>query len=462
MAARRHSTRLSLQQPEQDDRQYSFPPSTTATATASASAMPPPALPPQTPTRALLNRIRRRSQVATSSSSSSSSSTSTSGSSLHPLQHRPASQSLDLRRSSLSHTARTDNDDDDGDEHVALEKQVDALLEAGESKDKIIADLKRNNAELRAELKMQKQLVEELKQSNKKRLNQQTLSNLEQEFHQQENILQGLQRDNEEKTIEIERVKRKDKVLTDYLLKLHGEDWPNIVSSAVGGASVLPVSALGSSTSGPPTASSSAAAGESGNAVARVFATAASSRSLNTANLERSLSTSHKRDSLSGHLSPPLPPLTPVRGVAAEREVHFSSSPSKIDGGSNWGDASFVSAIGDSSTFHLPSLPSASAPSDPVKGEAYASSKERTLLSSSRSSDNSASAGGAGITLSDSGGNGTVSIQQLDVLRASIESTRLLVQGYLRSDATRRTKLDQMVEVAERRAKEFEGVVSAH
>ncbi|KAE8214625.1 hypothetical protein CF327_g1993 [Tilletia walkeri] len=414
---------------------------TSAEPTAS-KAMPPPSLPPQTPTRALLNRIRRRSQVAPSSQQQPAL---PSTSSLLHHHHRPASQSLDLRRTSAHSVAAHDlgnEDDDDGDEHTALERQVDALLEAGESKDKIVADLKKNNAELRAELKMQKQLVEELKLSNKKRLNEQTLSNLEQEFHQQENILQGLQRDNEEKTIEIERVKRKDKVLTDYLLKLHGEDWPSIVSSAVGGASVLPVSALASSTSAPPPS-----ADTSNSAVARVFAGAQSSRVLNTANLERGLSGSHnKRASLSLTGGLPPPPSTPARGSGLDREVHFSSSPSKMDG-SNWGDASFVSAV-DNSTFHLPPPPSLSRHDQETVNE----EEEKDALSSENS--------GAGITLAE--GTGTVSIQQLDVLRASIESTRLLVQGYLRSDATRRTKLDQMLEVAERRTREFEGVVSAH
>ncbi|KAK0526559.1 hypothetical protein OC842_005149 [Tilletia horrida] len=430
--------------------------------------MPPPAYPPQTPTRALLNRIRRRSQVVPDSA-------------LPPPLPSNARASLDLHRRSTAAAGAAGENEEDDDEQSALERQVDALLEAGESKDKIITDLKKNNAELRAELKVQKQLVEELKLSNKKRLNEQTLSNLEQEFHQQENILQGLQRDNEEKTIEIERVKRKDKVLTEYLIKLHGEDWPSVVAAAVGGASVLP-SCARDGTEGAPTAASAAGAGSgtgvgdasmSSSAVARVFASAMSSRSLNTSSLERSLSNPsggggggsahHKRASMSSSSALPLPPATPMK---VEREAaHFSSSPSKMEG-SNWGDTSFVSAV-DTSTFQFPSQPAARGIGSSGSGHAADAAALGPVQEedSKRLGDAEAHKRPMALSTAELGAadlGGTVTVQQLDIMRASIESTRLLVQGYLRADATRRTKLDQMLEVAERRTREFEGVVSAH
>ncbi|KAK0551810.1 hypothetical protein OC846_003109 [Tilletia horrida] len=444
--------------------------STSETEGTASKAMPPPALPPQTPTRALLNRIRRRSHI-----------NGTSGGSIPPLPSAQPFPSLLVTRSSGAPPLDIATED----EQAALEKQVDDLLEAGESKDKIIADLKKANAELRAEVKLQKQLVEEIKSSNKKRLNEQTLSNLEQEFHQQENILQGLQRDNEEKTIEIERVKRKGKLLTEYLHKLHGDDWAAVVVAAVGGASILPSSQS--------LASLPLKVGEaedfsvfSNSAVARAFAGAGSGRSVNTSNLERALvqAASTKAASAPVVAGAPtsygtaMPPSSPVKKRLV-REAHLSTSPTKAgygDGGSNWGDSSFVSAV-DVSTLlpsatnaggvagdranHFSDLDAVQEDQDdtrssqieaaPSSDPAFASPLAEPLLPSSGASRASDAVLPSGI-----------SVAQLDIMRASIESTRLLVQGYLRSDATRRTKLDQMLEVAEHRTKEFEGVISAH
>jgi len=435
-------------------------------------APPPFALPPQTPTRALLNRIRRRSQVVPDAA---------------PPLPLPLSRALRNTATTTSTTSTTADDkhNNDDDDHSALERQVDALLEAGESKDKIIADLKKNNAELRAELKMQKQLAEELKLSNKKRLNDQTLSNLENEFHQQENILQGLQRDNEEKTIEIERVRRKDKVLTEYLQKLHGDEWSAVVSATVGGASVLPSSSLvtlpGRTSLDAASASLTDAPASSNSAIARILASAQSSRSLNTASLERTMVGLRPQQQQCNSLGPASadPPASPVKRsfAAGDREAHFSSSPSKMDP-----DTSFVSAM-DVSTF----LPPASAlPSALGGGKLGGSSGSRPDLGAvqeedaDKSASSAAKGGTAGpdpstsistsFSLPDSnaaaaaGGapGAALSVAQLEIMRASIESTRLLVQGYLRSDAARRTTFEQMVEVAERRTKEFEGVVSVH
>jgi hypothetical protein len=53
---------------------------------------------------------------------------------------------------------------------------------------------------------------------------------LEREFASQERILQGLQKDNETKTIEVEKLRREKKTMADYLARQYGvEDWEKVV-----------------------------------------------------------------------------------------------------------------------------------------------------------------------------------------------------------------------------------------
>jgi hypothetical protein len=56
---------------------------------------------------------------------------------------------------------------------------------------------------------------------------------LEREFASQERILQGLQKDNEAKTTEVERLRRENKTMSEHLARQYGaEDWEQIVYGA--------------------------------------------------------------------------------------------------------------------------------------------------------------------------------------------------------------------------------------
>ncbi|PWN25212.1 hypothetical protein BDZ90DRAFT_234415 [Jaminaea rosea] len=61
------------------------------------------------------------------------------------------------------------------------------------------------------------------------RLTWEAARKLESEFEAQEKILQGLQRDNESKTIEVEHLRREARVMTSFLSTQYGDHWEKIV-----------------------------------------------------------------------------------------------------------------------------------------------------------------------------------------------------------------------------------------
>ncbi|KDN43909.1 hypothetical protein K437DRAFT_257302 [Tilletiaria anomala UBC 951] len=131
---------------------------------------------------------------------------------------------------------------DPEEEQVALERQVDQLIELSEGKDARIIALEKQLEDNKKSLKMEKEKVKLLqKRTEGGGLTRQAAVKLEREFASQELILKGLQRDNESKTIEVETLRRRLRVLTDFLIRQYGEsDWESVVAASINSGVGLP------------------------------------------------------------------------------------------------------------------------------------------------------------------------------------------------------------------------------
>lgn len=94
--------------------------------------------PPETPTRALLQRLRRRSSIV-------------------PMPHAFGDEELE-------NEDEEDDDAQDSDEQAALERQIDQLLRKGERKDEKIRALEQRCADMDRDLRMEKEKGKALKE----------------------------------------------------------------------------------------------------------------------------------------------------------------------------------------------------------------------------------------------------------------------------------------------------------
>jgi uncharacterized protein YoxC len=177
---------------------------------------------PETPTRALLRRVQRRSSA---------------GVAPPPLPtKRYVTPKLDQvaegsRSNAIPGTIQSQETNDESEEQEdmeALMHQIDRMHDDIDGKDARILELE---AQLREASSSRGTTA-----ASQGGLTRAAALKLEREFASQERILQGLQRDNEAKTIEVEKLRREKKTLADYLARQYGaDDWEKIVFNSAYG-----------------------------------------------------------------------------------------------------------------------------------------------------------------------------------------------------------------------------------
>ncbi|TKY89158.1 hypothetical protein EX895_001689 [Sporisorium graminicola] len=448
-------------------------------------------LAPETPRRQLLKRIHRRSSIlpsmdpsshlAASSSASSTSATARSSSrrtSLNPDNASPLLgnnalekhdeededyQHPDYDRSAI-HTEQTqassytpasiehhdgahfENDEADfqGDENgeEAAWAQVDELMDTLQLRNQRILELEKTVSQLQRDSQLGKERNKSSKgksapgNADDKGLTRAAAVKLEREFLSQEMILKGLQRDNEDKTLEVEALRRKVKIMSDFLARQYGpDDWEAVVFASSGGVAT---------STAKESLSIASPEKESLSAVARVLgaANAGSPRAANRAKF------------------------TPVLGSDAYANPFSpsASSPSKALGAINNDDvliptiARLHTPSSSPSKQFVPSFSSALRADDDL-GDADTSVEQgAAALARDQHSKSSpaATAEGTRSTLPDG--------VDPNVLLASIESVRLLLQGFERKNAMRRAELEATIDKAieaERRAERLQSHAAA-
>ncbi|SPO21533.1 uncharacterized protein UTRI_01020_B [Ustilago trichophora] len=445
-------------------------------------------LPPQTPRRQLLKRIHRRSSILPSMDPSShlapSSSTSTTRSSsrrtsLNPdaaspslgnaalekhdeaeEDYEPTQNNQDETHSQRAHSnsyrqAADDNtpeagylneDENIGDENgeEAAWAQVDELMDTVQLKNQRILELEKSVSQLQRDLQAEKERTKPSKGNNtssssEKGLTRAAAVKLEREFLSQEMILKGLQRDNEDKTLEVESLRRKVKIMSDFLARQYGpDDWEAVVSAS-SGAVTMSSTAKESSV-----AVAASPEKESLSAVARVLgaAHAGSPRATNRAKFTPVLGSDANMNPFSPVAASPTKALNndDVLIPTIARLQTPASSPSKL----------FVSSFAPRRT----SMDNADTSIDADEDDSAQDEKrEPSSLVMPEGLESKTSIKGA-----------LPAGMDPNVLLASIESVRLLIQGFERKNAMRRAELESTIEKAieaERRAERLQASASA-
>lgn len=297
-------------------------------------------------------------------------------------------------------------EEEEGDENgeEAAWAQVDELMDTVQLKDQRILELEKNLATLQRDLQAEK---DRSRSSNG--LTRAAAVKLEREFLSQEMILKGLQRDNEDKTLEVENLRRKVKIMSDFLARQYGaDDWESVVQAASGSAMPQTGSAKDSLSEASPHK-------ESLSAVARVLGAV-------NATTPRAA-----RAKVSPMLSDEgMNPFSPS-----------ASSPSKA-GALNMDDVL------------IPTIARLQTPaSSPSKHSAF--TRDATTDQEEEGPSPAAPLSGQMVGLDPK------------VLLASIESVRLLIQGFERKNAMRRAELEKTIESAieaERRAERLQANTS--
>lgn len=314
--------------------------------------------------------------------------------------------------------------DENGEE--AAWAQVDELMDTVQLKNQRILELEKTVSALQRDLKAEK---ERSKPSNG--LTRAAAVKLEREFLSQEMILKGLQRDNEDKTLEVESLRRKIKVMSDFLARQYGaDDWEAVVHASSGLAP--PVKAAVQDQASSPDK-------ETLSAVARVLGAAnvASPRAANKAKFTPVLG----GDSNANPFSPATASPTKALGAINNDDVLIptiarmqtpASSPSKI----------FVSSFATQRNL---------TDKDEVDTAEDAETGDKALSS---------------LSMPEQAGNKQPLPAGLDpnMLLASIESVRLLIQGFERKNAMRRAELETTIDnaiQAERRAERLQATATA-
>ncbi|EST06087.1 hypothetical protein PSEUBRA_003946 [Kalmanozyma brasiliensis GHG001] len=447
-------------------------------------------LPPETPRRQLLKRIHRRSSVLPSMDPAShlaaSSSTSTTRSTSRRPSLNPDSTSLlaalekhdeeeeDYEQVDYSHDVvnsagqahlddiaqATDEPQHDFNQHDDQERsfdgdengeeadwaQVDELMDTLQLRNQRILELEKNVSQLQRDLQVEKDRTRSSKgkagaaNAEDKAFTRVKAIKLEREFMSQEMILKGLQRDNEDKTHEVEALRRKMKVMSDFLARQYGQNgWEEVVfaSSGVSTGTSAKESAIGGSPEKEPL-----------SAVGRLLATAGASGS------PRAVTRPKFSPNLGSDAN--MNPFSPA-----------ASSPTKGVGAIN-NDDMLIPTIANmqtpSSSPSKPFMPSSSGlrahssddVDDSIDGVTDALG-EGCRQHSHKLTTHEASDGRADPSNRVSAG------LDPNVLLASIESVRLLMQGFERQNAIRRAALESTIEKAleaERRAERLQAGAS--
>lgn len=335
--------------------------------------------------------------------------------------------------------------DENGEE--AAWAQVDELMDTLQLRDQRILELEKTVSQLQRDVQSEKDRTKQSKGKNApanpedKGLTRAAAIKLEREFLSQEMILKGLQRDNEDKTLEVEALRRKVKIMSDFLARQYGpDDWEAVVSATSGLAS--------SSTGLKESLSTPSPEKESLSAVARV---------LNAANAGSPRAANRGKFTLVLGSDANLNPFSPA-----------ASSPTKVGLGSINNEEMVIPTIARlqtpssspsklfTSSFAAPTSCLADASADaPVDQEAAAvPAEDRASISqpvhaAMDSRTDTLSALPAGV--------------DANVLLASIESVRLLIQGFERKNAMRRAELESTIDKAieaERRAERLHAQAS--
>ena len=453
-------------------------------------------LPPETPRRQLLKRIHRRSSIlpsmdpASHLAPSASASTTRSSSRRTSLNPDSASSLLgnaalekhdeaeeDYEQTGYDHDEATapraqsstygqahessaydadnydhDDDDEDGRDENGEEAawaQVDELMDTVQLKNQRILELEKSLSQLQRDLQIEKERTKPSKGSStsgtEKGLTRAAAVKLEREFLSQEMILKGLQRDNEDKTLEVEALRRKVKIMSDFLARQYGpDDWEAVVAASSGGV----VSSSGAKEA----ASAPSPEKESLSAVARVLgaAHAGSPRAPNRAKFTPVLGGETSLNPFSPAAASPTKTLGAINNddvliPTIARLQTPASSPSKL----------FVSSFAPRRT----SMDHADTSIDvdtPELEQQHQDAVETTLPSP--------------LVVPDALEGKTSTPGALpagldpNVLLASIESVRLLIQGFERKNAMRRAELESVIDKAieaERRAERLHAGAAA-
>ncbi|UZJ51614.1 hypothetical protein CBS101457_000934 [Exobasidium rhododendri] len=165
---------------------------------------------PETPTRALLRRVQKRSSA---------------GGSRTPPTSR--SKRAVTSPSNLQEEVGFEEDRDDGDDNDEEDEEISDL----ESKyDEMNHDPKKRSARAGGSEALLSVNTSRSPSADKGRLTKAAAAKLEREFASQECILQGLQKDNEAKTIEVEKLRRQTKLMAEHLARHYGvNDWEAMV-----------------------------------------------------------------------------------------------------------------------------------------------------------------------------------------------------------------------------------------
>ncbi|KAJ9477413.1 hypothetical protein PHBOTO_000952 [Pseudozyma hubeiensis] len=446
-------------------------------------------LPPETPRRQLLKRIHRRSSVLPSMEPASHLTAPSSSSTARPTSRRASlntdsaspllsnsvlekhdeadedyDQTNDPRDESGAGSAQTsthnqavteqhepeyheqDEREFDGDENgeEAAWAEVDELMDTLQLRNQRILELEKTISQLQRDVQVEKDRSRSSKgksgptNGEDKGLTRAAAVKLEREFLSQEMILKGLQRDNEDKTLEVEALRRKVKIMSDFLARQYGpDDWEAVVSATSGLAT--------SSTGAKESLSTASPEKESLSAVARVLnaANAGSPRAANRPKFTSVLGS----DANTNPFSPVAPSPTKGLGVTSNEDMVIptiarlqtpSSSPSKL----------FTSSFAGSSTD-----PDASV--DQVAAVPAGQTDFTSVPAPVRD---------AGDTRADARRDALPAGVDANVLLASIESVRLLIQGFERKNAMRRAELESTIDKAieaERRAERLQAHASA-
>lgn len=419
--------------------------------------MDPSRLKPETPRRQLLKRIHRRSSVLTSMDHPSSLlAPSSSTLALKPTSRRPSlipestsphmvNATLEEHDEAEQETEHAHNDHEDtqlsgnfaaegsgqdefedgGDENgeEAAWAQVDELMDTVQLKNQRILELEKNLSSIQRDLALEKDRSKPAKGSNSNNASDKGLTRaaavkLEREFLSQEMILKGLQRDNEDKTLEVETLRRKVKIMSDFLARQYGaDDWENVVSASTG--TVLPTSTADKGASSSPEK-------EPPSAVARVLS---------------SMNIASPRPANKGKFSP---------GLVSDSSLNPFFSPTKA---LNNDDtiiptiARMQSPASSPSKLFIPSFAPRRTSMD--NADTTVEQDEQEAQPSPLPSETAA------LTL-------PVGVDP-HVLLASIESVRLLIQGFERKNAMRRAELEKTIDSAiqaERRAERLQADTS--
>lgn len=175
---------------------------------------------PETPTRALLRRVQRRSSAGV-----------------------PPPLPVPTKRCTMSKFDQVAEGSRQAIAEASSTPEMDTILQEQEDMEALMGQIDQMHLDIDGKDARIVELEAQLREATSNRSSSNTVTTsqgggltraaalkLEREFASQERILQGLQRDNEAKTIEVENLRREKKTMADYLARQYGvDDWEKVV-----------------------------------------------------------------------------------------------------------------------------------------------------------------------------------------------------------------------------------------